>query len=132
MSFSPITSILLGLAATVSGQQAGTSTPENHPSLPYQKCTSAGCSTVNTAVVLDSNWRWVHNVGGYTNCYTGNTWNSALCPDATTCTTNCALEGADYTGTYGIQASGNSLNLKLVTGSNVGYVSGHINIDQEN
>lgn len=115
LAISAISLVRLALA-----QQAGTNTAENHPALSYQKCTSSGCSTVNTAVVLDSNWRWVHNVGGYTNCYTGNTWNSALCPDATTCAANCALDGADYTGTYGIQASGSSLNLKLVTGSNVG------------
>ena len=37
-----------------------------------------------------------------------------------TCAANCALDGADYEGTYGITASGSSLTLKFVTGSNVG------------
>ena len=37
-----------------------------------------------------------------------------------TCAANCALDGADYTGTYGISASGSSLKLQFVTGSNVG------------
>ncbi|XTI94630.1 glycoside hydrolase, partial [Cenococcum geophilum] len=32
-----------------------------------------------------------------------------------TCATNCALDGADYTGTYGVIASGNALTLKFVT-----------------
>lgn len=33
---------------------------------------------------------------------------------------NCALEGGDYSGTYGISASSGSLSLTLKTGSNVG------------
>jgi len=65
--------------------------------------------------VLDSNWRWVHTTSGYTNCYTGDEWDTTLCPDPVTCSKNCALDGADYQGTYGIQASGNSLNIKFVT-----------------
>ena len=52
--------------------------------------------------------------------YTGNTWDATLCPDGQTCAQNCALDGADYEGTYGITASGNALTLKFVTGSNVG------------
>jgi cellulose 1,4-beta-cellobiosidase len=34
-----------------------------------------------------------------------------------TCAANCALDGADYEGTYGITASGNALTLKFVTNS---------------
>lgn len=56
---------------------------------------------------------------GYTNCYTGNTWDTTLCPDPTTCAKNCALDGADYSGTYGITTSGSTLRLNFVTtGSN--------------
>jgi cellulose 1,4-beta-cellobiosidase len=109
--------------AVVLGQQVGTLTPEVHPSLPTQKCTKAGgCTTVNTKIVLDANWRWLHNAatGAYNNCYDGNKWNAALCPDPKTCATNCALEGADYASTYGVSVSGNALNLKFVTGTNVG------------
>jgi cellulose 1,4-beta-cellobiosidase len=47
----------------------------------------------------------------------GNTWDATLCPDPTTCAANCALDGGDYAGTYGISASGDSLTMKLVTGS---------------
>ena len=71
--------------------------------------------TQSTSIVLDANWRWLHSTSGYTNCYTGNTWDATLCPDATTCAKNCALDGADYTGTYGITASGSSLKLNFVT-----------------
>lgn len=106
----------LAFAAVALGQQIGTNTAENHPSLPFQKCTkSGGCTTVSSKIVLDANWRWTHNVGGSTNCYTGNTWDATLCPDGTTCATNCALDGADYAGTYGITTSGNALTLKFVT-----------------
>lgn len=54
---------------------------------------------------------------GYTNCYTGNAWDATLCPDATTCAANCAVDGADYSGTYGVTSSGASLKLDFVTTS---------------
>jgi cellulose 1,4-beta-cellobiosidase len=102
------------------GQQVGTYTAETHPTLTSQQCTSSGCTTQNTKIVLDANWRWTHSTSSYTNCYTGNTWDSTLCPDDATCAQNCALDGADYQGTYGITASGSSLKLQFVTsgGSN--------------
>lgn len=107
--------------AVARGQQPGTQTAENHPALPAQKCTaSGGCTTASTSVVLDANWRWVHTTSGYTNCYTGQTWDPTICSDPVTCAQNCAVDGADYTGTYGITASGNALTLKFVTGTNVG------------
>ncbi|CAL1700334.1 unnamed protein product [Somion occarium] len=106
--------------ATVYGQQAGTQTAETHPKISIQQCTASGCTTQNSAVTLDSNWRWLHTTTGYTNCYTGNDWDATLCPDPTTCASNCALDGADYGGTYGITTTGNALTLKFVTGSNVG------------
>ena len=113
--------LAFALAAVVYGQQAGTQTAETHPQLSSQKCTTAGgCVTQSTSVVLDSNWRWLHDVTGYTNCYTGNEWDATLCPDGTTCATNCALDGAEYDTTYGITSSGDALTLKFVTGSNVG------------
>jgi len=97
-------------------QQAGTNTAENHPSLSIQQCSGKGqCQTESAKVVLDSNWRWLHSVGTTTNCYTGNAWDQTLCPDPQTCSKNCALDGADYQGTYGIQSSGTALSLKFVT-----------------
>jgi cellulose 1,4-beta-cellobiosidase len=39
----------------------------------------------------------------------------SLGPDDKTCAANCALEGADYSATYGAVASGNSLKLTFVT-----------------
>ena len=111
----------LAFTAIAYGQQIATNQAENHPTLPSQQCTLAGgCKTLSTSVVLDSNWRWLHTTTGYTNCYTGNAWDPTLCPDPVTCAKNCALDGADYPGTYGISTSGNALTLKFVTGSNVG------------
>ena len=117
--FNKASLVAFSFAAMVLGQQVGTLTAETHPSLPWQKCTtSGGCVTQSSGkIVLDSNWRWLHSTSGSTNCYTGNTWDSTLCPDGATCAKNCALDGADYSGTYGITTSGNALTLKFVTNS---------------
>lgn len=61
----------------------------------------------------------------------GSSWNDEYCPDGVTCAEGCALEGADYSGTYGISASGGSLSLSLVTGSNVGSRVYLMNEDDE-
>ncbi|OJT07201.1 Exoglucanase 1 [Trametes pubescens] len=112
----PAASLLaFSLLATVYGQQVGTLTAENHPRLTVQQCTGKNnCQTQQHSVVLDSNWRWLHSTSGSNNCYTGNTWDASLCPDATTCANNCAMDGADYAGTYGITTNGNALTLKFV------------------
>jgi cellulose 1,4-beta-cellobiosidase len=56
-----ISSILIAFAfaARMLAQQVGTQLAETHPSLPSQQCTKSGCTTVNTKIVLDANWRWV-------------------------------------------------------------------------
>jgi len=108
--------LLLCVLSVVLGQQVGTLQAETHPQLSFQKCSnSSGCTTLSGSIVLDSNWRWTHSVSGSTNCYTGNTWDTTICPDPVTCAQKCAIDGADYPGTYGIQTSGNSLNLGFVT-----------------
>jgi len=104
------------LVALVYGQQVGTNTAENHPSLSVSDCSAGGsCTSRQASVTLDSNWRWTHTTTGTTNCYTGNEWDKTLCPDPVTCATNCAIDGADYSGTYGITSSGSELTLKFVT-----------------
>jgi cellulose 1,4-beta-cellobiosidase len=104
------------LIASVSAQQFCTLETETHPSLQWQKCSSGGsCSNVAGSVVLDANWRWTHTKAGYANCYTGNKWDTTVCPNGETCASACCVDGAKYSSTYGIQTSGNSLSLKLVT-----------------
>ncbi|KAF7365259.1 Glucanase [Mycena venus] len=111
--------VLAALLPVVLSQLAGTNIPETHPSLTWQKCTGTGgtsCTTQSASIVIDSNWRWLHEgVSGTTNCYTGNTWDTSICPDGKTCAANCALDGADYAATYGITTSGDALTMKFVT-----------------
>jgi cellulose 1,4-beta-cellobiosidase len=121
MSTFALTLAALTLGSVVQAQQAGTLTPEKHPPLTVSTCAAGGtCTSKTQSVVLDGNWRWLHSTSGSTNCYTGNTWDKTLCPDGATCAKNCALDGADYPGTYGIKASGDSLSLQFKTGTNVG------------
>ena len=97
-------------------QQVGNQKPENHPPLPIQTCTkSGGCQTQQKSVVIDANWRWLHNTGGYTNCYTGTSWNTQYCTDGKSCAQNCALDGANYPADYGVTTNGNALRLNFVT-----------------
>ena len=100
----------------VYAQQVGTQVAEIHPRLSWEKCTSGTCQRqTQGAIVLDANFRPSHSTSGAASCYTGNTWNATLCPDGTTCAMNCALEGVDYCGSFGITSGGNSVALKLVT-----------------
>jgi cellulose 1,4-beta-cellobiosidase len=80
-----------------------------------------------TFLTLDSNWRWIHNAGGYDNCFEGDSWVTKYCPDSTTCSKNCQIEGvdsADWKAPYGVSVSNNAVTLKYVTqgpyGTNVG------------
>lgn len=108
--------LLVTILALVSCQQVGTNQPETHPPLMTYTCTkTGGCVPKSGSVVIDANWRWTHNVGGYQNCYTGNTWDETLCPDPVTCAKGCVLEGANYQSTYGITTSGSTLRLNFVT-----------------
>jgi cellulose 1,4-beta-cellobiosidase len=112
--------LLLGL---VSAQAVGKQQTETHPKMTWKKCTGkASCTAVSGEVVIDSNWRWLHDSNGK-NCYDGNEWTSA-CSSATDCASKCQIEGANYGTTYGASASGDALTLKFVTkheyGTNIG------------
>ncbi|KAK1934974.1 Exoglucanase 1 [Phytophthora citrophthora] len=113
---------LVALAAMASlaamntyAQLVGDNTAETHPPLTTQACTKSGCTDEDTSIVLDANWRWLYKEGTSTNCYTGNKWDATICKDPKTCASSCALDGADYTGTYGVTTETNSVSLKLVT-----------------
>jgi hypothetical protein len=111
--------VFLGLCASrASAWVIGKEQTETHPKMTWQRCTGRGgssCTNVNGEIVIDANWRWLHSVGGYTNCFDGNEWNTTACPNNAACTRNCAIEGSDYRGTYGITTSGNALTLKFIT-----------------
>lgn len=107
---------LAALVAAASAQEACTLTAETHPSMTWSKCSAGGsCTSVSGSVTIDANWRWLHELNSATNCYTGNEWNTTYCDTDTTCAAQCCLDGSDYSGTYGVTTSGNSLNLKFVT-----------------
>lgn len=116
--------IAASLVAVTAAQQVGTQTSETHPKISWKKCTGTGsCTSTNAEVVIDSNWRWLHGTSDTKNCYDGNKWTD-VCSTAADCASKCALEGADYTKTYGASTSGDALTLKFVTkheyGTNIG------------
>ncbi|KAK4223144.1 glycoside hydrolase [Podospora fimiseda] len=111
------------LMSLATAQQVGKQTTETHPRMTWKRCTGrANCQTVNGEVVIDANWRWIHDSNNQ-NCYDGNKWTSA-CRTATDCASKCQLEGANYGTTYGASTSGDALTLKFVTkheyGTNIG------------
>ncbi|GJE92093.1 glycoside hydrolase family 7 protein [Phanerochaete sordida] len=102
------------MLAVVSGQQSSNITPEVHPRITTQKCTSSGCTALSTSVSLDANWRTLFYANTTNYCFVGNTFDAVYCPDPLTCAENCALDGADYLSDFGIRTSGHSLQMPLV------------------
>ncbi|KAH8896743.1 glycoside hydrolase family 7 protein [Thozetella sp. PMI_491] len=104
-----LTAAALLVGQVVLAQKPGTDTPEVHPQLTTWKCSTAqGCVAQNTSVVLDWNYRWIHD--GSTSCTTSSGVNSAVCPDEATCAANCAIEGVNYTAA-GVTTSGDTLTM---------------------
>ena len=116
MSLSIAAALLIG---AVSAQEAGKQKQETHPPMSLATCTkTGGCQKAQKSMTMDSNWRWTHNTGGYTNCYTGTTWDTSFCPDPQTCAKNCAIDGVDTSdmkNTYGVSSTGDQLRLNFVT-----------------
>jgi len=113
----------LPLVGMATAQQVGTQTAETHPKITWKKCSSGGsCSSVSAEVVIDANWRWLHDAN-QKNCYDGNKWTDA-CTSATDCASKCQLDGAEYSKTYGASTSGDALTLGFLTkgeyGTNIG------------
>ncbi|KAK3353287.1 glycoside hydrolase family 7 protein [Lasiosphaeria hispida] len=103
------------LVASASAQQACSLTAETQPSMSWSTCTSGGsCTSKSASITIDANWRWTHALTGATNCYDGNKWNTTICSTGKDCAAKCCVDGAEYSSTYGITTSGNSLDLKFV------------------
>nr|AEI71804.1 endoglucanase I [Trichoderma longibrachiatum] len=119
----PLTTAMLALVRLVAAQQPGTSTPEVHPKLTTYKCTtSGGCVAQDTSVVLDWNYRWMHDAN-YNSCTVNGGVNTTLCPDEAACGKNCFIEGVDYAAS-GVTASGSTLTLnQYMPSSSGGYSS---------
>lgn len=120
---------LLGLSLVLGAlsQLVGNLTAEYHLPINWFNCTSPGvCKTVNGALVIDANWRWLHQANNVTNCMSGGGW---TCGSAANCTATCYLEGisqAQWANPYGISGTtcGTGVRLNYVTqgqyGQNVG------------
>lgn len=58
---------IAALVAAATAQKVGSETAESHPKMSWQTCSADGtCTTVDGEVVLDANWRWLHEVGSNT------------------------------------------------------------------
>ena len=114
-----LATLALSVIGYVMGQNVGTQKSEQHLPMAFTQCYGPGnCQTSQGGVTLDSNWRWTHNTNGYQNCYTGNTWDSNLCPDEKTCTRNCAIDGVDnndWRSPYGVTTVNGGIQLNFVT-----------------
>jgi cellulase len=111
-SYKLLAATLLGLVAA---QTPGT-TPEVHPKLTTWKCTKAGgCTSKNTAVVIDSATHWIHQRNN-TALGCGN-WGSgadpAACPDEKTCAQNCIMEGISDYKDFGVTTEGGKMRLDM-------------------
>jgi cellulose 1,4-beta-cellobiosidase len=88
-----------GLASAALAQQVGHYGQEWHIPMAIESCSHGGnCQREENAVVMDMQWRWLHNKDGYNNCLSDGSWDNSLCPDGQTCSRNCAVEGVDYNG----------------------------------
>ncbi|CAE7218070.1 cbhB [Symbiodinium natans] len=128
--------VFLSLCTLASAQQVGTHEEEGHPGMALWTCDAGGCSKEMKSIVLDANWRWLHN-GQYTNCYKDGDWDKTLCPDPVTCALNCHMEGnseKQYKSTYGIQPVQDGIELDFVTTTKYGsnYGSRVYMLDDEN
>src|ERR1700742_78531 len=117
--FTLATLLSLPALAVVRAQLAGTRSPaELAPPLTVQKCSVGGsCINQGLSVTLDASWRVPHSSGTGPDCYDTNTnlWNPTLCGTGINCAHNCALDGVDYAGWYGVATSSSAINLHFVT-----------------
>jgi len=116
-----VKSLRLLLPSVALAQDICSTKSESSPEFAIQQCTSAGCSANgNTGLVIDANWRYLHETEGYKNCYTGDAWDTTLCPDPESCAQNCCLDGVDYSGDSGIKAVSGGVSLGFVTTTQYG------------
>ena len=104
----------LALLSQTAGQQIGSS-PEHHPKLRTQYCSSgSGCSAKDTVIVLDAQWRELYDVRTGGSCITdAGKLNTSICPTIKACAEHCALDGIDYTGTGVDVAQDSKVTLKM-------------------
>lgn len=118
------TALVLGSCVLVMSQQAGEVKPNFNLPLPIARCTKEnGCVEEPTTVTMDANWRWLHEKGGFANCFVDGSWSAAACRTGADCASNCVIEGieeSDWAETYGISRRAGGVRVNFKTGGNVG------------
>jgi len=107
------------LCNMVLAQQAGTEKQEAHLPFNIESCSEEGCKTESITATFDMQWRWMHGLGGYKNCYVGG-WDKQICPDPNTCAQKCAVEGMsneDYSKTGGQTSIPDGVQMQFVAPS---------------
>jgi cellulose 1,4-beta-cellobiosidase len=106
----------------VYSQSVGSFKSNFNPSISLHNCDSSGvCAETGAQITLDANWRWIHKIDSYDECF-GND-NQWKCGDESQCTMRCVLEGVDrndWKNSYGVEVSGEKVELNLVANGNVG------------
>ncbi|KAK4044106.1 glycoside hydrolase [Parachaetomium inaequale] len=122
MRWSHLTSSFLLCQGLTAAQQVGSYQNETHPKLQWSSCTvDGGCQTVNGEIAMDANFRWLHKVDNYMNCFSGNTWEENQCSTVENCTNTCALDGADYARVYGVKVTNSSVSQRFKTNFDFAY-----------
>lgn len=116
-----VQSLAFVLPLLTQAQDTCSTKTESNPAFDVQDCSAGSCTSGSgTGLVIDANWRYLHETSGYQNCYTGDAWDSTLCPDPETCAKNCCLDGVDYAGDSGIKAVEGGVSLGFVTTTQYG------------
>jgi len=117
-------SLLLGSCLGAASQKKGTVKENYNLPLPIKRCSATGCVEESTSVTVDANWRWLHETGGYENCYEGSQWSGSACGGSgAECAANCELEGItkkDWSDTYGISERPGGVRVNFKTNNNIG------------
>jgi cellulase len=81
--------------------------PERHPKFTTEHCTKQfGCTSRNTSIVLDAQWREIYDIRTGKSCITDKgSLNKSICSTVVKCAAHCALDGIDYPGT-GVDVAG--------------------------
>lgn len=108
--------LLFLLIAVANAQLVARVQAEIHPKLDWTKCDeNKDCETVHGEVVMDENWRWLHDFDGYLNCFENAQWNDQVCNSSENCTETCAVDGAEYGRSYGVTSEGDKLSMRFKT-----------------
>jgi cellulose 1,4-beta-cellobiosidase len=114
------------LLSSVAAQQAGDINSNDLVPFDIGECSADGTCKSNkkTALSLDSNWRWTHQVGSSENCYTQNKWETKegeeVCADGQTktCAKKCAVGNwpkEQWEAPYGVNQTKTGVKLGYVT-----------------